>query len=263
MDIHERPLPLAAHPGRNRLDRDAVLLQLGQRPVRRRPWTARPKKKVVPELMPRALFWFRWGAAWTWITGVLLLLLVFYHGGIMFDGEPAAGAPGDRDGRCSSSSRPFIYDALAQERPGQGSRRSFGAVALRAGRGGRGADGPGGPASATARSPSTSARMFGTIMAFNVWFRIWPAQQKIITAVKNGHGARRRARGARRHALAPQRLHVGAAGVDDDQPAHDDVAAAAWAARRLRRSSMPLVVILVGWHLVWQLYKRAPKVKGF
>jgi uncharacterized membrane protein len=28
--------------------------------------------------------------------------------------------------------------------------------------------------------------MFGTIMAFNVWFRIWPAQQKIITAIKDG-----------------------------------------------------------------------------
>ena len=26
--------------------------------------------------------------------------------------------------------------------------------------------------------------MFGTIMAFNVWFRIWPAQQKIITAIR-------------------------------------------------------------------------------
>ena len=38
------------------------------------------KKKVIPELLPRALFWFRWGAAWTWVTGVLLLLLVFYHG---------------------------------------------------------------------------------------------------------------------------------------------------------------------------------------
>ena len=25
--------------------------------------------------------------------------------------------------------------------------------------------------------------MFGSIMAFNVWFRIWPAQQKIITAI--------------------------------------------------------------------------------
>src|SRR5213080_1444362 len=42
------------------------------------------KKTVIPELRPRALFWFRWGAAWTWVTGVLLLLLVFWHGGIMF-----------------------------------------------------------------------------------------------------------------------------------------------------------------------------------
>src|SRR6516165_8800472 len=41
-----------------------------------------PTKKVVnPQLMPRALYWYRWGAAWTWVTGVLLLLLVFYHGG--------------------------------------------------------------------------------------------------------------------------------------------------------------------------------------
>jgi uncharacterized membrane protein len=30
------------------------------------------------------------------------------------------------------------------------------------------------------------AALFGTIMAFNVWFRIWPAQKKILTAVKNG-----------------------------------------------------------------------------
>src|SRR5215470_20293484 len=40
---------------------------------------AETKKKVVPQLMPRALFWFRWGAAWTWVTGVLLLMIVFYH----------------------------------------------------------------------------------------------------------------------------------------------------------------------------------------
>src|SRR6266699_90221 len=40
-----------------------------------------PTKKLVnPELMPRALDWFRWGAAYTWITGVLLLGLVYYRG---------------------------------------------------------------------------------------------------------------------------------------------------------------------------------------
>src|SRR5262249_48686712 len=38
------------------------------------------KKKVVPELMPRALFWFRWGAAFTWATGLLLAGLVYYMG---------------------------------------------------------------------------------------------------------------------------------------------------------------------------------------
>src|SRR6185503_1946260 len=41
-------------------------------------YDADSKKKVVPELMPRALYWFRWGAAWTWVTGVLLAGLVYY-----------------------------------------------------------------------------------------------------------------------------------------------------------------------------------------
>src|SRR5688572_19984368 len=38
------------------------------------------KKVVVPELRPRALYWFRWGAAWTWVTGIFLLGLVYYVG---------------------------------------------------------------------------------------------------------------------------------------------------------------------------------------
>jgi len=36
------------------------------------------KKKVVPELMPRTLYWFRWGAAWTWATGIILLYVIFW-----------------------------------------------------------------------------------------------------------------------------------------------------------------------------------------
>src|SRR5213079_2754673 len=38
------------------------------------------KKALVPELMPRALYWFRWGAAFTWLTGFLLLDMVYYMG---------------------------------------------------------------------------------------------------------------------------------------------------------------------------------------
>ena len=33
-------------------------------------YDADSKKKVVPELMPRALFWFRMGAAMTWVKRV-------------------------------------------------------------------------------------------------------------------------------------------------------------------------------------------------
>src|SRR5213592_4701779 len=41
-------------------------------------YDADSKKKVVPELMPRALYFFRWGAAYTWVTGFLLVALVYY-----------------------------------------------------------------------------------------------------------------------------------------------------------------------------------------
>src|SRR5437773_5560650 len=36
-------------------------------------YDADSKKKVVPELMPRALYFFRWGAAYTWVSGIVLL----------------------------------------------------------------------------------------------------------------------------------------------------------------------------------------------
>src|SRR3979409_2548508 len=46
-------------------------------------YDADSKKKVVPELMPRALYWFRWGAAYTWVSGILLLWVVYWAGGAM------------------------------------------------------------------------------------------------------------------------------------------------------------------------------------
>src|SRR3970040_1718167 len=140
------------------------------------------KKAVVPDLMPRALYWFRWGAAWTWITGVLLLLLVFYHGGLMFDGDRTWNG-GAIAMIAVTFLAVFLYDALHKSGLGK-DPKVFGSVCF-----------------ALAAivvvlmayfgfsyraSNIHLAGLFGTTMAFNVWYRIWPAQQKIITAVKEG-----------------------------------------------------------------------------
>src|SRR5687768_6070458 len=34
------------------------------------------------------LHWFKWEAAITWVSGMLLLVLVYYMGGVLMDGEP-------------------------------------------------------------------------------------------------------------------------------------------------------------------------------
>jgi uncharacterized membrane protein len=81
---------------------------------------AETKKKVVPELMPRALFWFRWGAAFTWITGVFLLLLVYYHFGAVFQGNEAHWTFPMLLMILFVFIAPFIYDAStrdAEEQP--------------------------------------------------------------------------------------------------------------------------------------------------
>ena len=69
------------------------------------------KKLVVPELMPRALYWFRWGAAWTWITGILLLGLVYYMGKQAF-ANGADWSAGAGIMILVTFAAPFIYDAI-------------------------------------------------------------------------------------------------------------------------------------------------------
>src|SRR5213594_1294794 len=140
------------------------------------------RKKVVPQLMPRALYWFRWGAAWTWVTGVLLLLIVFYHGQVVFD-----------LGRWNFASIVMIlitflafavYDPLwksaVAKDPRVGAAISFALVVVVvllyihwAGFSYRG-------------YVIHTGTLFGTLMFANVWMRIWPLQRRIITAVKEG-----------------------------------------------------------------------------
>ena len=220
------------------------------------------KKKVVPELMPRALFWFRWGAAYTWITGVLLLGIVFYSNRALLLNEPDKGWQASTGIMVALTFlAPFLYDGLAKSGLGKNIKvlATVGfvlvAVVLYLM-----ADW----AAFTYRAYLIHiGAMFGTIMAFNVWFRIWPSQKKIITAVKNGE--------------APDAAIVALAGSRSRHNTYLSLPLL-WAMLNFHSTyfaggnlgipgkwawATMLVVILLGWHIIWQCYKKAGKVKGF
>jgi uncharacterized membrane protein len=142
-------------------------------------YDADSKKKVIPELMPRALYWFRWGAAYTWLTGFLMLGLLYYMGGNLVD--TAANGPAAKGLTLGLILVGFfIYDALWKMVKNEmvGGIISF---LLLFGT----AVGLGRFCSARAVLLFMGAIM-GTIMAMNVWMRIWPAQKKIIGGIKGG-----------------------------------------------------------------------------
>jgi len=217
---------------------------------------AATKKAVVPELMPRALYWFRWGAAWTWFSGILLGGLIYYHGKQVFDTD------------YQQTSNPWlwlavvlvilavgfvVYNAIMKAIANVVVANII-VLALFAGVyfllekvghfGGR-------------SLYIHTGVIFGTMMALNVWMIIWPYQKKIITAVKNGE--------------APDAALVKTAGLRS---------------RHNTYMSVPLIfamisnhyptmysnpyrdvcltgVIAIGFFIVWLLYKKAGKVQGF
>jgi uncharacterized membrane protein len=145
-------------------------------------YDADSKKKVIPELMPRALYWFRWGAAYTFITGLLLLSFVYYMGGqlVPLDGKLGVGA-GSGISLAVLIVGFAIYDMMWKAMAKQEMAAAGISFVLVAG-------------VAFGLSQIYSGRavyihigaLFGTIMAANVWMRIWPNQRKIIAAVKDG-----------------------------------------------------------------------------
>jgi uncharacterized membrane protein len=143
------------------------------------------KKIVNPELMPRALFWFRWGAAWTWFTGILLAVLVYYHGLIVFE-DPAA------DGSRAwlwlvivlilLAVGFLIYNSIMKT---IANKVVGAAICLAVFVGVYLFLEYVGKFSGRALYVHTGA-IFGTMMALNVWMIIWPYQRRIITATKEG-----------------------------------------------------------------------------
>lgn len=93
------------------------------------------KPKVNPQLMPRVLWWFRWGAMVTFLAGLYLYWSVYIRQGLLGDG---------------SGQTWWIHMGM----------------------------------------------LFGIIMWFNVWFIIWPAQQKLLGGTAGDQAGELRKRAA-------------------------------------------------------------------
>ena len=226
------------------------------------------KKKVVPELMPRALYWFRMGAAWTWVTGIVLLYVVYWAGGLMptdFTSDDVTGEPANMYIHIMLAVTflgVFLYDYIYKSSLASNVRLvtlvSFILIAVYvyvlkfyAGFEYRAFN-------------IHLGTLFGTIMAFNVWFRIWPAQQNIITAIKDGQ--------------APNGDEVALAGLRSkhntymsipliwtmiNQHHSDVLSGGKFGISDSTNWLVLLFLVVLGWHIVFQLYKKSANIKGF
>lgn len=142
------------------------------------------EKRKSLDLSSRNLHWFRWEAATTWLSGIVLLVVVYYIGG---------GALIDPDlnvsvGRATAIGVGLIvigwiiYDLMMMSPLGRNEKVfaliafafvvsiSYGLSRVMSGR---------------AAFIHVGA-LFGTIMAANVWQRILPAQKRMIAAINAG-----------------------------------------------------------------------------
>ncbi|HEY0169878.1 MAG TPA: urate hydroxylase PuuD [Pyrinomonadaceae bacterium] len=139
-------------------------------------------KRKVPSL--KRLHWFRWEAASTWLSGMVLLTILYYHGGLMVDtsvrdiGAWTAGGFGV--GMLIAAW--VVYDLMVRSPLGR-NEKAFAVVAYAL---------VVGAAYLSTRVLSARAAFIhvgaslGTIMFLNVWMRILPSQRRMIAAVKAG-----------------------------------------------------------------------------
>jgi uncharacterized membrane protein len=165
------------------------------------------EKRKVPDLASRTLHWFRWEAGTTWLSGMALLIVVYYiGGGAMIDPDVQDSAVtcyqqllGGRLNAFFDLSLHYywfviavgcvtliggwlVYDLLMISRLGKNEKAfaviayvllvgiTYGLTRVLSGR----------------AAYIHVGAMMGTIMAANVWMRILPAQKKMIAAINEG-----------------------------------------------------------------------------
>lgn len=142
------------------------------------------EKQKWPELMPKALHWFKWESFFTWFFGMCLLAVVYWFGAPLLPyGSPLTRAEGIGVSIAVLAGGWMVYDIMWRQ-PLLANNEPLGAaiswlliVGL---------------AYALGFVLSNRAvylhigAMFGTIMVSNVWMRILPSQRKMIEITKAG-----------------------------------------------------------------------------
>jgi uncharacterized membrane protein len=141
-------------------------------------------KQAKPQILPKTLHWFKWEAALTFSSGIVLLILVYYMGGIMVDDSVMKMS----NGRAVLISVAilfagwFVYDFLWISPLGKNeivgatisylllAASIYGFTRIFSGR----------------AAYMQAGAMLGTMMAWNVWARILPAQRSMIAAAQAG-----------------------------------------------------------------------------
>lgn len=144
------------------------------------------KMQLAPSQIPPMLHWFIWEATFTWITGILLLGVVYYLGAGAFLIDPSVADLSPLTaiaiGLGTLAVAWVVYDLLWQSRLAANTALAatlsfllllgiaYGLTHVFSGRG----------------AFIHVGAMLGTLMAVNVWVRIIPAQRELVRATKAG-----------------------------------------------------------------------------
>jgi uncharacterized membrane protein len=144
----------------------------------------RVEKLSNPDVDPKLIHWFKWEALFTWISGILLLGIVYYSSeGVLTDADVSSLTHLQAVGLCLGILIVgwVIYDLIFSTPVAKNDVASLVvgyALAL-------------GVSYLLLREVSPRAAylhvgaLFGTIMMLNVWMRILPAQKRLVRALKD------------------------------------------------------------------------------
>lgn len=210
------------------------------------------RKKNLLELIPRALYWFKWSAIWTGLLGVFLLIMIFYAGGLTIELQQQWTA-GSYVMAILVVLMYRVYVLLANSSLGKDIRivGAIGLVIITA------------MVYGMIQFGNFSYRgyvmhlgvMFGVIMIGNVFETMLPAQRKILEAVKAGT--------APDPLLVPRVSQRGQHNMYLSVPllwtmieAHTAIPAAdSWL--------YLLAVVILGWLVVWLALKKTGKIQNW